>query len=189
MEKIGSKLTSLTDKQLITLALSKDEGAFSILLTKYKSRLLSHIQSYVPNLEDAEDICQRSFEKVFMNLDKYNSNFAFSTWLYNIAQNEAIDHIRRNRLNINSISLTDNSEIYSISHEDTPEDILITDQAMSELLAGINQLPLNYKDVSILRFIRDYAYEDISIELNIPLGTVKTRLNRARKLLTKIINK
>ena len=97
MAKTGEKPTKLEDLALVELALQRDQGAFALLLEKYRSSLMTHILKYVTVVEDAEDICQRSFEKAFMNIDRYNPQYAFSTWLYNIAQNEAIDHLRRSR--------------------------------------------------------------------------------------------
>ncbi|MDD2595759.1 MAG: RNA polymerase sigma factor [Bacteroidales bacterium] len=184
MEKTGSKLTNLSDIQLIELALINNQGAFYKLLEKYREPLLTHILKYVSVKEDAEDICQKSFEKAFMNIDRYDSKYAFSTWLYSIAQNEAIDHIRKNKAAISSVSLTTDPKIMSLSVEDTPEDKVIIDQAVSELLSLICNLPEGYREVAELRFIKDYAYEDIAEELKIPVGTVKTRINRAKKMLT-----
>lgn len=187
MEKTGSKPTNLEDIRLVELALRKDQGAFSVLLGKYREPLMAHILKYVSVVEDAEDICQRSFEKAFMNIDRYNSQYAFSTWLYNIARNEAIDHIRRNRASVNSVYISDELEAFDVLSGSTPEEEMIIDQAVSELMGGIQGLPESYRKVAELRFIKDYAYEDIARELGLPLGTVKTRISRARKLLEKIV--
>ena len=187
MAKTGEKPTKLEDIALVELALQRDQGAFALLLEKYRSSLMSHILKYVSVIEDAEDICQRSFEKAFMNIDRYNSHYAFSTWLYNIAQNEAIDHLRRSRASINSVPISSEREALEVLSGTTPEEEFITDQAVSNLISGIQGLPESYRQVAELRFIKDYAYEDIARELNLPLGTVKTRINRARKLLEKIV--
>ena len=169
------------------LALQRDQGAFALLLEKYRGSLMTHILKYVTVVEDAEDICQRSFEKAFMNIDKYNSQYAFSTWLYNIAQNEAIDHLRRSRASINSVPISEERDALDVMAATTPEEELIIDQAVSELISGIQRLPESYRQVAELRFIKDYAYEDIARELGLPLGTVKTRISRARKQLEKIV--
>ena len=187
MERTGGKPTKLDDSSLVELALQRDQGAFALLLEKYRSSLMSHVLKYVSVVEDAEDICQRSFEKAFMNIDRYNAQYAFSTWLYNIAQNEAIDHIRRSRTSINSVPISEEREALDVLSGTTPEEELIIDQAVSNLLSGIQSLRESYRQVAELRFIKDYAYEDIARELNLPLGTVKTRINRARKLLEKMV--
>ena len=79
MAKTGEKPTKLEDLALVELALQRDQGAFALLLEKYRSSLMTHILKYVTVVEDAEDICQRSFEKAFMNIDRYNPQYAFST--------------------------------------------------------------------------------------------------------------
>lgn len=187
MERTGSKHTNLDDLQLIELALQKDQGAFSVLMEKYRTVLMGHIRKYVSQLEDAEDICQRSFEKAFMNIDKYNSKYAFSTWLFNIAQNESIDHLRRNKSFINAVSITTDPDAVIVGDEESPEYRVVIDQAVSGLTDAIGKLPEPYRQVAELRFIRDLAYEDISDELKLPLGTVKTRINRARKMLAESV--
>lgn len=187
MAKTGEKPTKLEDIALVELALQRNQGAFALLLEKYRSSLMSHILKYVTVVEDAEDICQRSFEKAFMNIDRYNSHYAFSTWLYNIAQNEAIDHLRRSRASINSVPISEERDALDVVAASTPEEEFIIDQAVRELISGIQNLPDSYRQVAELRFIKDYAYEDIARELALPLGTVKTRISRARKLLEKMV--
>ncbi len=189
MVKTGEKPTKLDDKALVAKALQHDQGAFSLLLEKYRSALMAHVLKYVPVVEDAEDICQRSFEKAFMNIERYNPRYAFSTWLYNIAQNEAIDHLRRSRTSINSVPISEEREALDVLSGTTPEEEFIIEQAVGELVSGIQRLPESYRLVAELRFIKDYAYEDIARELGLPLGTVKTRINRTRKLMEKIVRK
>lgn len=186
MERTGLKRTDLTDKQLIELALNDDQGAFSMLLSRYRKSLKSHIMNYVKVEADAEDIFQRSFEKAFREIGSYNTKYAFSTWLYAIAQNEAIDHLRRSRGQASPVPL-ESPAVLSISGDVTPEDEYMEDQAVAELINFINSLPETYRSVSEYRFIKDYSYEDIAEELSIPLGTVKTRINRARKMLVSMV--
>ena len=177
----------MEDHALVELALKRDQGAFSQLLEKYRSSLMAHILKYVSVVEDAEDICQRSFEKAFMNIERYNPQYAFSTWLYNIAQNEAIDHLRRSRATINSVPISSEREALEVLSGSTPEEDFIVVQAVRDLIESIHNLPESYRQVAELRFLKDYAYEDIAQELQLPLGTVKTRINRARKLLEKMV--
>ena len=186
MGKTGLKRTELSDKQLIELALADDQGAFSMLLSRYSKPLKAFVMNYVKVEADAEDICQRSFEKAFRDISGYNTRYAFSTWLYNIARNEAIDHLRRNRSSISSVSLEDPG-VMSITGVVTPEESVMEDQAVAELITCIERLPDTYRTVAEYRFIRDFAYEDIAEELAIPLGTVKTRISRARKMLIAMV--
>ncbi|MBQ0123492.1 MAG: sigma-70 family RNA polymerase sigma factor [Bacteroidales bacterium] len=187
MEKTGVKRISRNDIELVELALKSDQSAFSSLLVKYREALLSFISKFVIMPEDAEDICQRTFEKAFMNISQYNHQFAFSTWLYNIARNEAIDHLRRNRNTIASTSMRAQNEALNVVAASTPEDEFIIEQAVNQLKESIANLPDSYRVIAELRFIRDYAYEEIARKLDLPLGTVKTRINRARKMLIKSV--
>lgn len=189
MVKTGSKPTDTDDAQLIALALRDDQGAFTSLLLKYRNALIAYVmQKFVSVVEDAEDICQRSFEKAFMGIDRYDPRYAFSTWLYNIARNEAIDHLRRTRNNVPAFSYSDDPESAEIVAADTPEDKIIVDQAVQELVECIHSLPETYRSVAEMRFLRDLAYEDIASSLSLPIGTVKTRINRARKILMDMVS-
>lgn len=155
---------------------------------RYRTALISYILKFVTVREDAEDICQRTYEKAFVNIGKYDPTYAFSTWLFNIAKNQAIDHLRRHRCSISAVSISDDKEALSLSEGVTPEEQLIVNQAVKEMIENIKQLPEKYSQVAEMRFIRDYAYEDIAAELGITLGAVKTRINRARKLLSQTRN-
>lgn len=183
MAETGKKHTELTDRELVELAVRQDRGAFSMLLARYREALIAHILRYVSVTEDAEDICQRSLEKAYVNIGKYDRNYAFSTWIYSIARNEAKDHLRRNRNVLSSIPLTPENEETNILAGPTPEEEYIIGQAVADMTSRIESLPERYRCVARLRFIKDYAYEDIAEELGLPTGTVKTRLNRARKML------
>ena len=110
MEKIGSKLTSLSDLELIELALKQHQGAFIILYTRYNDGVRAHISHYIKQKEDIEDICIESFQKAFNQISSYNSEYRFSTWLYRIARNTAFDHISktaRKNINLPTTSLND----------------------------------------------------------------------------------
>lgn len=175
MEGTGEKHINHSEAELMALA------------EKYRNSLISYIMKYVDVAEDAEDICQRSYEKVFVNINQFNPKYAFSTWLFNIARNEAIDHLRRERNSINAVSIDMGGEAMNILASSTPEEEVIEDQAIEKVLKSIEALPQDYAEVARMRFIQDYAYEDIAQKLDIPLGTVKTRINRARQMLSKAV--
>ncbi|NLX40559.1 MAG: sigma-70 family RNA polymerase sigma factor [Bacteroidales bacterium] len=188
MAKIGSKHISIDDYNLVVAARDGDQKAFAALYDKYRSALLAFLLKYVSITEDAEDICQRSFEKAFMNINRYNPQYAFSTWLYIIAQNEAIDHIRKARNALKSVSLSGGeADLRDTSATYSPEEIVILKQDMDHFTSRILNLPEKYREVAILRFLRDYAYEEIANELQLTLGAVKTRINRAKKILRETI--
>lgn len=183
MAGTGKKHTDLTDRELVELAVRQDRDAFSLLLARYREALITHILKYVSVPEDAEDICQRSLEKAYVNIGKYDSRYAFSTWLYSIAGNEARDHIRKSRNTLSSVPLAPGNEDPDILAGITPEEEFIVGQAVKNMTSSIAGLPEKYRAVAELRFIQDYSYDEIAVKLGIPIGTVKTRLNRARKML------
>lgn len=150
---------------------------------QYRQALIAHILKFVSVREDAEDICQRTYEKAFLSIEKYDPKYAFSTWLFNIAKNEAIDHLRRTRSSIVAVSINTETEVMKVAGESSPEEQLIVNQAVKSMIENIKNLPPIYSKVAELRFIKDYAYEDIATVLGISMGTVKTRINRARKML------
>ena len=156
---------------------------------QYRQALIAHILKYVTVLEDAEDICQRTYEKAFLNIEKYDPRYAFSTWLFNIARNEAIDHLRRTRSSIVAVSINTEDDALKVAGADSPEEQLILNQAVKSIIENIKNLPETYSKVAELRFIKDYAYEDIAAALDLSLGTVKTRINRARKMLMEAARK
>lgn len=181
-------LTENIDYQIINQASKGDRVACNALVNKYRDALIAYITNIVPNHEDAEDICQESFQKCFNNLSSYNHKYAFSTWLYTIAQNTSFDFLRKNR--IPSATALTEAEVNSQKKGDntalSPEDVMINNQAIENLLKAIQKMPPIYRRVSELRFIQDYPLEEISIELNLPLNTIKTRISRAKKLLHEI---
>jgi len=173
---------------LIKNAVSNDQGSFFKLFERYNDQVYAFILGIIPQPQDAEDICQETFDKAFRNIGTYNPEWAFSTWLYKIAQNTAFDFYRKRMSNI---SQTGNNStggyIESIESSEitrSPEEDLITQQTFEQLIRAIKTLDIKYRKVAELRFIHDYAYEEIAKELGLPVNTIKTHINRARKLLT-----
>lgn len=179
----------LSDQELVHIILSGNKDAYSTIVDRYKDSLASFISSTYPGIQDKEDICQESFNKAYLSLKSYNPSYAFTTWLYSIAKNTAIDHHRR-KGNITSVSLKsddDDDPHYALDSINSPEDNMIENQSYTEILGTIQNMDPMYKEVAELRFIQEFAYEEISKKLNIPLNTVKTRLHRAKSILSKKI--
>ncbi len=193
MEKTGSKLTNLTDAELVSLALEQDQAAFIVLYTRYNSGVKSHISRYVSQKEDIEDICLESFQKAFSQIGTYNPDYKFSTWLYRIARNTAFDHISRkdrekSNLPTTSISeqLTEMNEIPATIHN--PEDEIINQQEYDKWLNNIEKLKDDYKTVAKMNLIDNFGYKEIAEALELPINTVKTRIRRAKALLLKMMD-
>lgn len=181
-----------TDRELIKKALSKDQKAYSRLLSRYRDNIFYYILKMVGNKTDANDLTIETFDKAFQNLDKYNDQYAFSTWIYKIARNSTIDFVRKRKLNTLHINYGSDEE--SSVNENTlqsgipdPEQNLIQHQERKLLMNHINALKPKYRRLIELRYIKEYAYEEIAQELGLPLGTVKTQLFRAKNMLAEMM--
>ena len=173
------------DKALIAKAIEGEQSAYTAIVSAYKSALLVHISSYISRTEDVEDICQEAFQKCFKNLATYNPKYAFSTWLYTIAENCAFDFYRKRKLPVVSTDTINPEEATFgiITDTPSPEESMINSQEIENLIRSIQQLDAKYRRIAELRFIHEYAIEEIAKELSLPVNTVKTRIGRARKNL------
>ena len=150
----------------------------------------------VNNKSDAEDLTLEAFGKAFRNIQQYTPNYAFSTWLFKIATNNCIDYIRKRKANVISIdqNMDDQEGAYipptamlSSGNLD-PEENLIKEQNVKLVQDVVAKLKPRYRNLIELRYFKEYSYEEIANELNLPLGTVKAQLFRARELLFNILN-
>lgn len=193
MEKTGSKLTELDDKALIKKALTENsQAAFSILHDRYKGGVTSFVSRFVGTPEEIEDICMVSFEKAFNQLDKYNPENRFSTWLFTIARNTALDHIDRSAARGKKVAsadtVQDDSATVDIPDDvKNPEEEIIHSQDHEHLVSCIAALPDIYRTVAEMCFIDNLGYKEISEKADIPINTVKTRVSRAKVMLTRMM--
>ncbi|RYY34862.1 MAG: sigma-70 family RNA polymerase sigma factor [Sphingobacteriaceae bacterium] len=182
------------DFHLVVRARQGDQKAYADLMVRYKDSIYFMILKMVNNKEDAMDIMVETFAKAFEKLDKYQPDYAFSTWLFRVATNNCIDFIRKKKLNTMSIhGMTDDDgdEMPLQIKADTlnPEEVSIKKQQTKELRNLIEGLPLRYRNLITLRYFDELSYEEIAQNLDLPLGTVKAQLFRARYLLGNIINR
>ncbi len=182
-----------TDLILVEEARKGDEKAFACLMNRYRDSIYYMLLKMVYNPSDAEDLTIEAFGKAFRNIDSYTPNFAFSTWLFKIAINNCIDFIRKKQFYPTPVDyLQDNVDNVTINMQSDlpdPEESLINNQKISALKDTVNQLKPRYRRLIDLRYYKEYSYEEISKELNIPIGTVKAQLNRAKTLLYNILIK
>lgn len=163
--------------------------AFETLLKKYRKSVYYMLLKMVKNSDDAEDLTQEAFAKAFNSIEKFDSKFAFSTWLFRIATNNCIDFIRKKRvqtISIDSPMEGDDGSKMSIDVRDDrgdPNDSMLKKQRKRYLNMAIDNLPEKYRILVELRYFKEYSYEEVATELQIPLGTVKAQLFRARELL------
>jgi RNA polymerase sigma-70 factor (ECF subfamily) len=181
------------DMELVGKALEGDQQAFSRLMSRYRDAIYYILLKMVNNPTDAEDLTIEAFGKAFRNLGQYTPSYAFSTWLFKIATNNCIDFIRKKRASMISID-QDNSDKDapppSIQEESPdPEEQMIRSQKAKLMREVVDQLKPRYKDLIVLRYFKEYSYEEIANELDLPLGTVKAQLFRAKELLYNILRK
>lgn len=193
MEKTGSKLTDLTDLELVELAISGNQLAYVMLYNRYYAGVKSHIARYVLQKEDIEDISAESFLKAFSQIATYNPGYKFSTWLFRIARNTAFDHISKKNREKNNIPTTSIYEDFAevsglLSQAHNPEEAIINRQEYDKWLANIEKLKDDYKIVAKMNLIDNFGYKEISDELGIPINTVKTRIRRAKAILMKMMD-
>ncbi len=174
---------AITDEELIARFQQGDNYAFDLLVKRYKDPLLNFVFRFLGNANDAEDVVQETFLRLFKNKHYYKEIAKFSTWIYTIAGNLAKTELRkRRRKKFFSIHqhTQDERDFELPDTNATPDeatDAQITDQMIQ---AAINKLSPKFKEVIILRDIQGFSYEEISEVIHVPLGTVKSRVNRAR---------
>lgn len=170
-----------------------NEKAFASLMNRYRDSIYYMLLKMVNNASDAEDLTIEAFGKAFRNLDSYAPKYAFSTWLFKIATNNCVDFIRKKQLSPTPFDhLQDNLENVTVNIQSDlpdPEESLINHQKIAVLKDIVNQLKPRYKSLIELRYYKEYSYEEISSELNLPIGTVKAQLFRAKTLLYNILIK
>lgn len=184
--------SSEQDRDLVEQALAGNEQAYRQLMQKYDRALYHHIYRMVRAKGQVEDLVQESFIKAFSALKSYSSDYAFSTWLYKIATNHTIDYLRKKKLPTFSIDKPINTKDGEMDYEvpDTtyrPDRHVVDDQRRELIQEAIDALPEKYHLVIVMRHQQEKSYEEIASELDLPLGTVKAHIFRARKLLYKYL--
>jgi RNA polymerase sigma-70 factor (ECF subfamily) len=175
--------------QQIRLAKSGNQSAFRFLLDNFWNEVYGFQLKRVNDEYEAEDIAIETFAKAFDRIETFDEKYTFGTWLITISKNIQIDKSRKKKASIHS-KTTDASDehVHKIADvSPTPEDKLITEQHLDELLQFIKQLKPHYQDVINLRYFQEMSYNEISEQLDEPLNNVKVRLLRAKKLLSEII--
>jgi RNA polymerase sigma-70 factor (ECF subfamily) len=181
------------DFNLVCRAKEGEQKAYAELMHRYKESIYFMSLKMVNNKDDAMDMTVETFGKAFENIEKYKPDFAFSTWLFRIATNNCIDFIRKKRLNVVSMDSMvddegDDRPLQIRSDTLDPEEISIKKQQNEKLKDIVDKLPQRYRTLIILRYFDELSYEEIANQLDLPLGTVKAQLFRARDLLSNVMN-
>ncbi|NQV16720.1 sigma-70 family RNA polymerase sigma factor [bacterium] len=180
-----------TDEELIAEFQAGNENAFVELVDRYKDRLINFVYRFLNDMTDAEDLVQETFLKVYKNKHAYREIAKFSTWIYTIAGNLARSELRKRKrrktYTMSDLSYADN-EFTPVDTDKDTEGIVFNSYAGEEILKAIKNLAEPFKTIIILRDIQELSYEDISTILDIPMGTVKSRVNRARLKLQETLS-
>lgn len=196
METVNIQLTdkAARDYRLVCLAREKgDEKAFADLLKIYREPLYLMLLKMTNDPVEADDLTIEAFGKAFRSLHLYTPTHAFSTWLFTIASNNCIDYIRKKRLktvSINNVYSQDNEEQTEMqieSNAPNPEEEFITGQRVKIMRETVQLLKPRYRNLVEMRYFEELSYEEISLKLNLPIGTVKAQLFRARDLLYNLL--
>jgi RNA polymerase sigma-70 factor (ECF subfamily) len=176
------------DGEILRRCLAGDESAYRELVERYQRQVFSLARRMLGNAEDAEDLTQETFVRMFRALDRYDSSRPFPAWLFTIATRLCIDHLRRRRVRPISMVQHDPAadEDYTLEIEDSslrPDELAAHAEEEDRVRGLIDALPHHYRIVVLLRHQQDLSYEEIAEALHLPLGTVKARIHRARALL------
>ncbi|MCP8899198.1 RNA polymerase sigma factor RpoE [Gilvimarinus xylanilyticus] len=181
-----------TDQQLVERVQKGDKRAFDLLVIKYQHKIYSIIGRYVRDQAEVQDVAQEAFIKAYRALAKFRGDSAFYTWLYRIAINTAKNHlVSRSRRPPSSDVEVDEAEFYSgsdlLKDADTPESALMCEEIQRAVDKSISELPEDLRSAVTLREMEGLSYEDIAAIMDCPVGTVRSRIFRAREAIDKNI--
>lgn len=180
------------DYHLVDRALNeRDQDAYAELMNRYREPVYFMVLRMTGSPSNAEDLTIEAFGKAFKNLENYSSQFAFSTWLFRIASNNCIDYLRkRSRSDIFDDDLGDVSDYHKqnlLSQDSTPEEEMLRKELLQKIRVVVDKLKPHYRKMVELRYYKEYSYEEIAEQLDLPLGTVKAQLFRAREFMQNLM--
>jgi RNA polymerase sigma-70 factor, ECF subfamily len=182
-------MEQLTDIQIIERVRNGETNLFSELVLRYQNKIFAYVYKIVNHKEEAEDIVQESFIKVYKNLNSFDADRKFSSWLYRISHNEAINYLKKNRKGNTLYYEGDEFLMNSLRvDKDFIHDLIIGEDDKM-LKSALEKLPDKYKEVIILKYLEEKSYEEISEILQKPVSTVGTLINRAKSQLKNLLNK
>ena len=172
-----------TDSQLIRHAAEGDDRAFEHLFMRYNEAILHLFEQRLDNKDLANDLLQETFIKVYLHLADYSDSYTFGQWVYTIARNTLVDHLRRRA---DDVSI-DEKFIAPMATTPSPEESVIINQRTAHFEASLNEIPEDYRQIIEMRFLEEYSYEEIADKLGRPLNTIKTQIRRAKAAVCKMI--
>ena len=182
----SQNFAAASDRDLVSGAVVGSDGSFEELVRRYQRPISAYVYRMVGNYESALDLTQEIFIKVYSSLRQYRPEFKFSTWIYKIAHNAAVDHLRRTSTREQALIATAEGDQFELPIESgrlSPEQESERRERRIEIETVVRSLPANYRELIILRHSQDLTYEEIVEVTGLPLGTVKNRLFRAREMM------
>ena len=184
----GLMADNATDKEIIERVKSGEKEAYDLLVLKYQQRVINLISRFVKNHSDALDVSQETFIKAYRALPNFRGESAFYTWLYRIAVNTAKNHltVQSRKITKSDYDVAEIEQIegnMSLTEQTTPESLLVKDELQETILKTIENLPEDLKSAIMLREIEGLSYEEIAEVMECPVGTVRSRIFRAREMI------
>jgi len=181
----------LTDEVLVNMTLQGDKNAFCELIKRYEKQIYGLAYRLTNNLEDAKDLAQEAFTKIYLVLEKYDPERPFFPWMYKVANNVICSCLRKQKNKNQEISLDKVIDFSPLvpKNDTHPEDYSVTKETQRLVQQAIAELPEKYKVPLILKYLEDLSYKSIGEILDLPVSTIETRLYRGRALLLKRLNK
>jgi len=177
-----AEIQQLRDEELVTIIRDKNQELYTEIVKRYEEKLKRYALVFVHDNDQAEDVLQITFIKAFENLKSFNIKKKFSSWIYRILHNEAINYIKKHK---REVSLDDSTEAYKIASDVDHNDEIEKEEVKTFLNEHMDKLSIKYREPLALFYLDEYSYEEISEILRMPVGTVGTRVSRGRILLKK----
>lgn len=175
-----SELSKLSDEELVVLTRTKNKETYSEIIKRYQDKLMRYAISILNDEEKAADIVQESFIKAYVNINSFNSKKKFSSWIYRIVHNQAVNLIKKHKKELPLLDDIDFDSGVDIEKE------YIKDELIKMVKRCINEMPVLYKEPLVLYYLEDKSYNEISDILRISINTVGTRISRAKKIMKKL---
>ncbi|MDX1446067.1 RNA polymerase sigma factor [Lishizhenia sp.] len=193
--EVGNNLSEKgqVDLQLVEMAKKGNQNAYAQLMDRYREPVYYMLLKMIKNNDDAEDLTIEAFGKAFNRLEQYSPSYAFSTWLFKIASNNCIDFIRKKRVKVTSMDhaySNQDGESVGMDFESEgldPEEVIMKKQKVKMMRQVVRKLKPRYRDLIEKRYFQELSYDEIATEMDLPLGTVKAQLFRAREFLANMM--
>ena len=182
-----------SDEELIARVLAGDDSAYGTLVTRYRDLVYTIAVRIVGDEEDADDVAQEAFVRAYRALPRFRGDSKFSSWLYRIATNRALTHLKKRKRRAQTVDIDAGPHIEAAAiegtHVESPEKFVLDDEFRRGVREAVKELPSKYRVVVTLFYLEERSYKEVAETLGIPMGTLKTHLHRARALLKEILVK